>query len=93
MPATIVSKGELKDAAGNFLAINRDRKAVNAIEKYWAGVAAEDAECLAIGSALKDAGCDVVPEHGYARPNLTHAVSTVKKALTRDGHEAVVKAF
>jgi hypothetical protein len=93
VPATIISQGELKDAAGNFLAINRDRKAVNAIEKYWAGVAAEDAECLAIAAALKEAGCDVVPEHGYARPHLTHSVSALGKAIKRDGHETLVRAL
>ncbi|MFT6658854.1 DUF6551 family protein [Maritalea sp.] len=93
VPATIVTKGELKDAAGNFLAINRDRKAVNAIEKYWAGMAAEDADCLRIGAALSEAGCDIVPEHGYARPNLTHSVTSIGRALRRDGHSAVVKAM
>ena len=93
VPATIVQANELKDAAGNFLAINRDRKAVTTVEKYWAGIAAEDPECKRIEAALADAGCDVVPEHGYTRPNLTHSVTTVRKAISRDGHESVVAAL
>jgi hypothetical protein len=93
VPATIANCAEMKAAAGNFLAINRDRKAVTTIEKHWAGVAAEDADCLRVQYALQAAGCDVVPEYGYKRPNLTHSVAGVLRALKRDGEEAVVAAL
>lgn len=93
VPATIASCGEVKSAAGNFLAINRDRKAINTIEKYWAGIAAEDADYLLIKQTLDAANCEVVPEHGYARPHMTHAVAAVLRAIKRDGQKNVVAAI
>jgi hypothetical protein len=93
VPATIASCGEAKSAASNFLAINRDRKSINTIEKYWAGVAAEDADYLLVKATLEAANCEVVPEHGYLRPHMTHSVAAVLRSIKRDGQAVVTKAL
>jgi len=93
IPAVIVRHEDVKDEADSFLSINRDRMAVTSVERYWAGLTAGDKDMMAISRVLQAAGCDVVPEQGHYRPNLTNSIGAVQRALQRFGHGATRRAL
>ncbi len=93
VPAAIVSHDDTKSEAESFLAINRDRMAVTSIEQYWAGLTAGDDTAIAVSRVLQSAGCDVVPESGHYRPNLTNAVTAVSRCLRNYGSAATRRAL
>ncbi|MHB2265836.1 DUF6551 family protein [Aliihoeflea sp. PC F10.4] len=93
VPAVIVSHDDVAGEAASFLAINRDRMAVSSVEQYWAGLTAGDPNILVISSVLKSAGCDVVPEQGHYRPNLTNSISAIDRCIKRYGDAATKRAL
>lgn len=93
IPALVVAATGVENEAANFLVINRDRQAVNSIERYWAGITARDETCLHTAMVLKGAGCDVVPEQGAVGVSLTSAVFAVQRAIKRFGDDAVTGAL
>lgn len=93
VPAVISPTTGTEGEAQAFVAINSDRLAVTSIERYWAGLTAGDDRAIAISQVLQAAHCDVVPEPGHHRPNLTTAVSAVDRCLQRYGHGATRRAL
>lgn len=93
VPAVIVRHDDVAGEAQSFLAINRDRMAVTSIEQYWAGLTAGDERAMAISAVLKAAGCDVVPENGHYRPNLTNSITSIDRSLKHFGHAATRRAL
>ena len=93
VPAVIVEHADTAAEAGSFLAINRDRMAVTSVERYWAGLTAGDDWAVAISNVLHAANCDVVPEQGHYRPNLTNSISAIDRCLKRYGHGATRRAL
>ncbi|MVA55972.1 DUF6551 family protein [Agrobacterium vitis] len=89
VPAMIIAGAGLQAEAENFLVINRDRKVVSSIERYWAGLASGDPVASRIRSVLQSAGCDVAPDQGTYKPNLTNSVTAIGRALERYGDKAV----
>lgn len=88
-PAMIIGRAGMEAEAENFLVINRDRKAVTPVERYWAGLAAGDITARRIRDVLSAAGCEVAPDSGTYKPNLTNAVTAVARALDRYGDRSV----
>ncbi len=93
VPAVIVEHADIASEAGSFLAINRDRMSVSSVEQYWAGLTAGDDWAIAISNVLHASGCDVVPELGHYRPNLTNSISAIDRCLKRYGHGATRRAL
>jgi hypothetical protein len=93
VPAAIVSHDDVRGEAESFLAINRDRMSVTSVEQYWAGLTAGDDDAIAVSKVLQSAGCDVVPEPGHYRPNLTNSITAVSRCLKRYGHGATRRAL
>lgn len=93
IPAVIVEHEDVKSEAESFLAINRDRQAVSSVEQYWAGLTAGDDKAIAISRVLQAAGCDVVPERGAYKPNLTNSISSIDRCLSRYGFGATRRAL
>lgn len=93
VPAVVVSHEDVAGEAQSFLAINRDRMAVSTVEQYWAGLTAGDATAQAISKVLQSAGCDVVPEQGHYRPNLTNSIGAIDRCLKRYGEAATRRAL
>lgn len=93
VPATIISVTGMQEEAANFLVINRDRKGVTTIERYWAGLAAGDATTMRVRDALHSVGCDIAPDQGVYKPNLTNAVSAISRALEHYGDGALKRAI
>lgn len=93
VPAVIVNHDSAAGEAESFLAINRDRMAVTSVEQYWAGLTAGDERAIAISAVLQKAGCDVVPEMGHYRPNLTNSIGAIDRCLKRYGEGATRRAL
>lgn len=89
IPAMIISRSGMEAEAENFLVINRDRKAVTPIERYWAGLASGDEMARRVRTICLAADCDIAPDSGTYKPNLTNAVSAISRALERYGDKAV----
>lgn len=89
VPATIIGASGVAAEAENFLTINRERKAVTALERFWAGVAAGDPETLRLKDVCEAAGCDIAPERSIYKPKMTAAVAALSRALSRYGDRAV----
>lgn len=93
VPAVVVRHDDTAGEARSFLAINRDRMAVSTVEQYWAGLTAGDPQAAAISKVLLSAGCDVVPEQGHYRPNLTNSITSIDRCLKRYGEAATRRAL
>lgn len=94
VPATIIHATGVQEEAKNFLALNLDRKAVTAIDKFWAGVAAEDPVCLRVHRVAQAAGCDVARKGGGGIPaGQTAAVGALTRAVTLYGDLATKQAL
>lgn len=88
VPALIVDAGETDAQAANFLAVNRDRRAVTTIERHWAGITARDPDALRVQAVVEAAGCEIAPAMGIARPHMTNAVTALHRACSRYGDNA-----
>lgn len=93
IPATIISRQGIQAEAENFLKINRNRKAVTPVEKYWAGIASADPRVLRVQAVLAAAGCEVAPDAGVYKPNMTNAVGAIERAINHFGEKAVRRAL
>lgn len=89
VPAMIISRSGTEAEAENFLVINRDRKAVTPVERYWAGLASGDTAARRVRDICLAADCDIAPDSGVYKPNLTNAVSAISRALDNYGDKAV----
>jgi len=88
VPAMIISRSGAQAEAENFLVINRDRKTVNAVERYWAGLASGDVMAARVRAILQSAGCDVAPDQGTYKPHLTNSVTALTRCVERYGDKA-----
>lgn len=67
VPAIIVQVIGVKAEAANFIALNRDRKNITALDRYWAELAAEGDEAMTVDQVTKRAGVTIqrYPSLGY----------------------------
>lgn len=93
VPAMVAEGYGVRLEAQDFLAINRDRKAVTTLEKFWAGVAAEDPDYLRIKEVVERAGCMIAGETGGRRPSEVSAITALDRALKNYGDSALVRAL
>ena len=93
VPAMISDAHGTSIEARDFLAINRDRKSVSNIEKFWAGVAAEDPDYMRVAVVVERAGCMVAGEGGAVRPGEVSAISALERAIKNYGDTALVNAL
>lgn len=92
VPATIISVSSSAEEAEAFLGVNINRSAVSSVERYWAGLEAQDANALRVRDVLANAGCEVVQEAGCSGHNKTNAVTAVSRALEQYGDGSVAFA-
>ncbi|NGP18894.1 DUF6551 family protein [Devosia aurantiaca] len=86
VPAIIVAVSGAKAEAANFIALNRDRKNISALDRYWAELAAEDEDALTISQVVNRAGVTI---QRYAtidyKPGQTVAVSALRALVDTRG--------
>lgn len=93
VPAAVVRLEQSCDEAGAFLGVNVNRTAVSTVEKYHAGIEAEDPQMMAVCSVLEEAGCEVIAAIGVKpAANKTTAVTAVSRAIKTYGDHAVTEA-
>lgn len=88
VPAVIMNGHATPDGARDFLSINRDRRNVTSIEKFWAGLAAEDPACVQVRDVCARAGVEIAPDSGCYKPGMTNAVGALMRAVQRYGEKA-----
>ncbi|MFM2042093.1 MAG: hypothetical protein RLY86_669 [Pseudomonadota bacterium] len=96
VPCAIVSAEEMPEQARTFVAVNRDRKALNAFQLHHANVAAGDKDARRI-QAVVDAAGMVVPRNNLSADHyrLYHLcfVSGLAKQIWLHGDEVVIDAL
>lgn len=93
VPASITTAGQVRTEAEIFLALNRDRKNVTPVERYWAGLAAEDPATVRAKQLLDACGCEVSPAPGVKKPNYTNAISALLRSIDYYGESATQQAI
>lgn len=89
VPCYIINTPLTKDQADAFIRVNRDRRNVNQVNMYWAGVAAEDEKYLVVQRVLHSANAEVNPSLGLVKVNTTSAVGCILLSITACGEETV----
>lgn len=86
VPAVVVPIAGKVAEASNFIAINRDRRNISALDRYWAELAAEDPEAVTISQVCERAGVSIqrYPALDY-QPGQTVAVSAIRAVVERWG--------
>lgn len=86
VPAVIIPVSGKVGEATNFISINRDRKNITALDRYWAELAAEDPEAVTVKQVCDRAGVVITryPNAVY-HPGQTVAVSAVRAVVENRG--------
>jgi hypothetical protein len=93
VPAVVVRVAGSSAEAEAFLGININRTAVSTVERYWAGLEAQDKDMIRVRDVLAAAGCEVIQAHGVkAAAHKTTAVTAVLRSIQRYGDEATTQA-
>lgn len=74
VPCYIIDTSLTKDQAAAFIHVNKNRRNVNPINMYWAGIVAKDEKYLALQRVLHSAGAEVSPALGVFAAKTTNAV-------------------
>lgn len=86
VPAIIVQVNGTRAEAANFIALNRDRKNITALDRYWAELAAEDEDALTISQVVGRAGVAIqrypAPEY---KSGQTVAISALRAVIDGRG--------
>lgn len=90
IPVVVVEAVELKDRAGAFIGINRDRLGITNMQLHSAAVVAGDAEAEAIERICIRASIRILklpPSRGLYKPRDTVAVQAIGSLIKRAGEE------
>ena len=89
LPCVIASYASTADEAASFVALNQQRRPLNALDIFRATVAAEDDVALAVVAALADHGLSVAPHWNCSswKPGMVSNVAAIAAAWRRDGPE------
>lgn len=93
VPAIIVVMDGLREEADTFVKVNTSRTAVSAIDKYYAGLIAEDPTALMIKRVCDRAGCGIAYAQGKEKAGQTNAVTAVGRAANAYGEKATAEAM
>ncbi len=96
LPAYIVPNLSLQDQATNFVAINRDRVALHALQLHHALLAMGDKEALRIKEVCDEAGISIVRQPapgGNTKPHETAAIGAIKTGIAAYGEAIVIAAL
>lgn len=93
VPAAIIHAVGQRPEATNFLAINVDRKGITGIDRFWAGLAAEDPICARVQSVVTAAGCEVMRRAGGMAVGSTSAVAALSRSVQAYGDRATREAL
>ena len=86
VPAVVVAISGQVSEASNFIAINRDRKNISALDRYWAELAGEEPEAVTMRQVCERAGVTICryPMPAY-QAGHTVAVSAIRSIVDKRG--------
>lgn len=94
VPLWIIASGEVSDQADSFVAVNKDRQQVNPVNVFWAAVAAQEPDALAIKNLVEEAGVEVGRTMGGLQPaRTTIALDLIKRMSNGLGPHIVKEAL
>lgn len=85
LPCTITEFASATAEAASFVALNQQRKPLNAMELFRAAVASGEEEAVAIASAMRTAGLQLAPHTNYRawKPGMVCNVASLRGAWRR----------
>lgn len=89
LPCVVTPSGGIRDEAASFVAMNRTRKPLTALELFRGSVASGDADALALVRVLSDVGFSLAPHLTAAswKPRQLGNVVPLQAALREHGEE------
>ena len=89
VPAIIIHAQGTQAEAENFIAINKDRRNISALDRYWAEVAANEPTAIAVSKSCESAGVTVMrhPSQSYG-PGETVSISAIRAVVDKRGTTA-----
>lgn len=87
LPCVINSYASLSLEAASFVAINKQRRALNAMDTFRAALAAGDEAAIAAAELMADAGLSLAPHPNYVswKPGMIYCAHTVQSGYKRYG--------
>ena len=89
IPCYIIDVPTTEEQAKAFITINQQRRSVNPVNLYWAGLTAKDPKYLAVERVLRQAGADVVPLLGTLGIKKTNSVGALVRLVKIHGEVIV----
>src|SRR5690606_37560193 len=86
VPAVVIPITGKVAEASNFIALNRDRRNITALDRYWAELAAEDPEAVTVKQVCERAGVFIQrhPSLDY-KPGQTVAIAAIRTVVDARG--------
>lgn len=95
LPCYVIDAPDLEAQAAIFVSVNRDRRGLTSLQKFWASVAAGDREATALATACEVAGVTVprAPPSGGLSPMTLLGPNVVLRLVGRFGRAAALQAI
>lgn len=90
VPGVIIAAHGVQEEAANFVAINRDRKNISALDRHWAELLAGEPDAKVIDEVCQRAGAHLLRypgSNGKYVAGETVAIGAIKALVGRDGPE------
>ncbi len=96
VPCYIIPASGVRDEARTFVAINRDRTGMHALQIHHAGIAAGEPDALHIKDVCDRAGIKIprgpMPQRDL-KPGMTQSIGAIRKGLATYGDAPVIEAL
>ena len=88
VPGVIIAAAGTQEEAANFIAINRDRKNISALDRYWAELTSGDPEAQTVDQVCQRAGVKLLRYPGSGGKNNageTVAIAAIRSVIDKHG--------
>jgi hypothetical protein len=95
LPCVITSFADRGAEAAAFVALNKQRRALNGVDVFKAALVAGDQDAIAVMSIITDAGLTIAPHSNYIswQPGMLYCVPTIQAGFRKHGRTVVSSAL
>jgi hypothetical protein len=95
LPCVVQSFRDRGEEAAAFVALNKQRRALNAVDVFKASLAAGDQDAAAVMSCITDAGLSIARHQNYVawKPGQLYCIPTIQSGYRRHGRVVVSSAL
>lgn len=95
LPCVVQAFRDKSDEAAAFVALNKQRRALGAVDVFKASLAAGDEDALAVMQIITDARLSLAPHQNYTawKPGMLFCVPTIQSGYRRNGRTVVSSAL